>query len=92
MGISIKIKNVYTLIQQFYFKESVAFLALRKALGTQKALNKYSLTKLISELVSQIMLTPKCKDECTRMSAEILFRNIKTQEATYVYINEGPIQ
>lgn len=92
MGISIKIKNVYTLIQQFYFKESVAFLALRKVLGTQKALNKYSLTKLINELVSQIMLTPKCKDECTRMSAEILFRNIKTQEATYMYINEGPIQ
>ena len=62
LRISIKIKNVYTLIQQFYFKESAAFLALRKVLGTQKVLNKYSLNKLINEFVSQI---------CSHLSAKM---------------------
>lgn len=92
MGISIKIKNVYTLSQQFYFKESVAFLALRKVLGTQKALNKYSLNKLINEFVSQICSHLGAKMNAQGCLPETLFRNIKTQEATYVYINEGPIK
>ena len=51
------------------------------------------------------MLTPKCKDECTRMLLETLLRNTKKkkkkqkqtnkkkkQEATYRYIKEGPIK
>lgn len=51
LGISIKIKNVYALTQQFYFREFAAFLAPRKVLGTKKVLNKYSLSKLINEFI-----------------------------------------
>lgn len=51
LGISIKIKNVYALTQQFYFREIAAFLVPRKVLGTKKALNKYSLSKLINEFI-----------------------------------------
>lgn len=51
LGLSIKIKNVYSLTQQFYFREFAAFLAPRKVLGTKKALDKYSLSKLINEFI-----------------------------------------
>lgn len=51
MGLSIKIKNVYALTQQFYFREFAASLASRKVLGTKKALDKYSLSKLINEFI-----------------------------------------
>lgn len=35
LGLSIKIKNVYALTQQFYFREFAAFLAPRKVLGAK---------------------------------------------------------
>lgn len=54
MGLSIKIKNVYALTQQFYFREFAAFLAPRKVLGAKKTLDKYSLSKLINEFILPI--------------------------------------
>jgi hypothetical protein len=74
LGISIKIKNLYTLIQRFYCRELASFFALGKLLGAKTVLGKYSLSKLINEFVSQSHIS---SNVLHRIFVATLFRNSK---------------